>query len=440
MESATGIAFESRDAIDALSARLLERHVRYSFERSPFYRRRFESLGLRPEAFRRPEDLRNLPLTTKADLESDNRDFLAVPESQIVDLCQTSGTTGKPVSMLQTAEDLERLGYNEEISFRMAGVVQEDRVLIACALGRCFMAGLAYFEGVRRIGAMAIRTGADSPAMLAEAVLAHRPTVLVGVPSLMLALAERLRELGCPPTELGVRICISIGEPVRVADLSLSPLGKRVELSWNAQVSGTYASTEMATSFPDCAAGAGGHLHPELIVIEMLDDDGRPVPPGEAGEVVATPLQVTGMPLLRLRTGDVAMMHDAPCACGRNTVRLGPILGRKQQMLKIQGTTVYPPAIFEALQGIPEVSNYYLEAFTDYELSDRIRVTVGLAPHAGISTDLIAERIRGRIRLKPEVRILAPGEVERQITQDGKRKATRFFDRRKEQGSPNSHA
>lgn len=440
MELENEIAYQSREAIAALSARLLQRHIRYCFDKSPFYKSRFQELGLGLEHFADVESLRALPLTTKADLASHNPEFLAVPESQIVDVCQTSGTTGKPVLMMQTSEDLHRLGYTEELSFRTAGMVREDRVLIACALGRCFMAGLAYFEGVRRIGAMAIRAGADSAMMLASTVILHRPTVIVTVPSLAVALAKCLREMGHAPEGLGIRLCICIGEPVRAADLSLSSLGNRLATLYGVQVMGTYASTEMATSFPDCPASRGGHVHPGLIVVEIVDDNGKPVEPGTPGEVVATPLQVTGMPLLRFCTGDVAALHGDPCSCGRNTARLGPILGRKSHMLKIQGTTVYPPAIFDILQEMPGVHSYYLEVFDAFDLSDRIRITVGLDPDAHVSADYISERIRGRIRLKAEVRIMDLEEVERHTITDGNRKARRFFDNRSNAGVSISHA
>ena len=148
---------------------------------------------------------------------------------------------------------------------------------------------------------------------------------------------------------------------------------------WAAQVLGTYASTEMATSFTECAQGrGGGHVLPDLIAVEILNEAGEPVPPGQPGEVVATPLQVTGMPLLRLSTGDIAALLTDPCPCGRKTYRLGPVLGRKAQMLKVRGTTLYPPAIFAALQSLEGIRNYCLDVYQDHELSDRVRVAVGL--------------------------------------------------------------
>ena len=182
---------------------------------------------------------------------------------------------------------------------------------------------------------------------------------------------------GGNPALLGLRKIICIGEPVRTPCLSLAPLGTRLEECWGAHVFGTYASTEMATTFPDCEWGMGGHLPPGMIVVEIVDDEGRVLPPGEPGEVVATPLGVTGMPLLRFKTGDIATLHTDPCRCGRNSWRLGPIIGRKSQMLKYHGTTVYPPAIYSVLQGLPAVRGYYIEVRSVFDLSDSIRVVVG---------------------------------------------------------------
>jgi phenylacetate-CoA ligase len=294
------------------------------------------------------------------------------------------------------------------------------------------MAGLAYFIGLTRIGATVIRGGSSSIAMLEELTTQYRPTALVGVPTLLLVLADRLQARGIDPRGLGVRRLVCIGEPVRSPDLSLSPLGHRLRTSWGAEVFGTYASTEMATAFADCEAGRGGHVHPELMIVEIVDETGRPLPPGACGEVVATPLQVTGMPLLRFRTGDIAVLHSDPCPCGRNSWRLGPVLGRKAQMLKVRGTTLYPPAIQAVLQEIPTVRGHYIEVYDEYELSDRIRVVVGCGDPA-LDAIEIAERIAARTRVKPEVVVVAPEEVARRTLREDKRKPVTFFDYRTKQ-------
>jgi phenylacetate-CoA ligase len=349
----------------------------------------------------------------------------------VVDICQTSGTTGTPIALPQTERDLRRLAYNEQLCFSAAGLKPDDRVVIACALDRCFMAGLAYFEGLRRLGATAIRAGTASPSILAEAIIFHKPSVIIGVPSILLETGRLLQKRGVAPSGLGICKLICIGEPVRDAELSPSPLGKLLGQMWAAQVLGTYASTEMATSFAECAQGqAGGHIHPDLIAVEILDEAGNPAPRGEAGEVVATPLQVTGMPLLRFRTGDVATLLTEQCPCGRKTFRIGPVLGRKAQMLKIRGTTVYPGAVFAALQSIEGICNYCLELHQDYDLSDRACVVVGLENGVKLTGEEISDRIRGRIRVKMEVRIASVDEIRKRTVVENKRKPVLIFDYR----------
>lgn len=412
----------------AIRMKLLRRHLAHA-ARSPFYRELFSRAGFDPRRVRTPGDLARLPFTAKTDLEQRGRDFLAAPAHEVVDVCESSGTTGRPVTLLQTRADLERLAYNEESSFRAAGIVPGERVLIAAALDRCFMAGLAYFLGLTRLGATAIRGGSGSVAFLAELVLRHRPSALVGVPTLLAAVAEALAARGAQPAAAGVARIVCIGEPVRREDLALSPLGERLASLWGGAVLGTYASTEMATSFADCTAGMGGHVLPDLMVVEIVDEQGHPLPPGAAGEVVATPLQVSGMPLVRFRTGDIATLHPAPCACGRTSPRLGPVIGRKSQMLKIKGTTVYPPAIFAALQEMPAVQGYFIEVRDTFELSDRITVTVGAAG-AGLTPESVAEKIAVRTRVKPEVVIATPEEIVARTVRADKRKPITFFDLR----------
>ena len=422
----------SRAPFSAIAARqddLLKRHVSYLAAHSPFYRSMFAKIGMRPEDIQHTTDLPQLPFTCKNDLEARHGEFLAVGQEEIVDICLTSGTTGKSVAMLQSAGDLERLAYNEELSFRAAGFSPADRVLVAVASDRCFMAGLAYFLGLTRIKATVLRGGSGNAALTMELIKNLRPTALVGVPSLLLNVGERLQSEGAVPAEFGINKIVCIGEPVRSQDFSLSPLGRRLEELWHTRIFGTYASTEMATSFTDCVEGVGGHLLPELMVVEIVDEAGAPVPHGAFGEVVATPLGVTGMPLLRFKTGDIAALHADPCSCGRNTQRLGPVLGRKSQMLKCLGTTVYPPAIFTVLQGMQGVCGYYIEVENDFALSDRIRVVVG-SRDPSLSPSFVAERIAAVIRVKPEVAIVPPEDILRVTTRDDKRKPVTFFDRR----------
>jgi phenylacetate-CoA ligase len=423
------LEFASPDKIKIVQDRLLVAHIRFLADTSGFYQKQFTHMGIDVASITGLQDLKRLPLTSKPDLEQHSKDFLCVSQEEIVDICLTSGTTGRPTALMQTKSDLERLGYNEELSFLSTGITPRDKVMIAAAIDRCFMAGMAYFLGLLRIGATIIRAGSSSMPVLTNLVLEQKPTAIVGVPTLMLAIGRRLAEDGTDPGGLGVTRLVCIGEPVREQDFSLSSLGRKLEELWGAQVFGTYASTEMATTFCECPEHTGGHVHPDLILVEILDDNGQPVQPGTPGDVVVTPLGVRGMPLLRFRTGDVAVLHDQPCKCGRNSPRLGSIMGRKSQLLKIRGTTVFPAAIFSALQEIPGVVNFYIEVRGQYALSDEVRVVAGVRD-PDLTPFMLSEQISAKTRIKPEVVLANPDTVQARTLVQGKRKPVQFFDYR----------
>lgn len=420
------LAFAPHEVIQEQQQILLQKHMAYLASHSRFYQRMARENGFDLRDVRHYDDLAALPFTSKADLEQFGDEFLCVEERQVADICLTSGTTGLPVAFMQSRDDLERLAFNEQLAFSTAGLTADDRVLIAAAIDRCFMAGMAYFLGLKKIGATVIRGGSSSVSVVAQLIERFRPTALVGVPTLFLALAEILRRKGIDPTRCGVQKLVCIGEPVRSQALNLSVLGERLQEQWRADVYGTYASTEMASTFVDCSGGCGSHVPPELMLVEIVNEQGQRVAPGEVGEVIATPLQVTGMPLLRFKTGDVATLYCDPCECGRNSWRVGPVLGRKNQMLKYRGTTVYPPAIFAVLQEVKEVQAFYIEVRDDYALSDQIRVVVG-SDCPDITAHYMEELLAARIRVKPEVVIQDVDTVRRQTIQEDKRKPVTFL-------------
>lgn len=412
-----------------LQLQLLREHLEYLKQNSPYYRRVFAQAGIDIREISSLEQIRHLPLTSKRDLSTHNQDFLALDPVEVVDICQTSGTTGEPVTVWQSEDDLQRLAYNESLAFRAAGVKATDRVLVGAALDRVFIAGLAYFLGLRRIGATVIRAGSGQPALVAELIRRQQPNVLIGVPSLMLALARQFHAQGDDPAALGVEKVICIGEPVRNNDLDLSSLGQALAQHWDAMVLGTYASTEMATAFADCISGCGGHILPELIYTEIVDTDGNPLPPGEVGEVVVTPLQTRATPLLRYRTGDMACMHAERCACGRTSPRLGPIVGRREQMLKCHGTTLFPAAISNVLARIEALQGHYIEVRNSFDLCDSVRVVAGCCDST-LTSEMVADMIRAHTRVKPEVFLVTPQEVQRKILRPERRKPVTFFDYR----------
>ena len=379
------------------------------------------------------DDLAGLPLTGKAQFGKNCDDFLAVPLSKVVDIVFSSGTTGSPTRIMYTENDLKRLAYNEEISLAGCGITADDIVLLTCTLDRCFIAGLAYFLGVRSLGAAAVRNGLNSVASHLETMLRIKPTVIVGVPSFILKLGQYLEAKGIAPREIGVSRLVCIGEPIRDKDMALLKMGAYIEDLWGAKVFSTYASSETITSFCECEMQAGGHLHPELAIVEIVDEKGEALPCGNTGEVVVTPLSIEGMPLLRFKTGDVSFLIDGPCGCGRFSPRLGPIIGRKKQMIKYRGTTLYPQAIYSVLAEIPGISEYYITLASDYDLSDQVKICVSVSS-SSCSAESIADELQARLRVRPEVVIASEEQVREQVYSGNSRKLVRLIDRRETNG------
>ena len=425
--------FELEDDISQLSGReirqiqdrLLAEHIRYCRAHSPYYRRLLAKFPDREWNF---DHLRELPVTTKADLAEHNDEFFAVPEREVADICFTSGTTGVPCRIVYTAGDLDRLAYNDACGYRAAGMRPGEKVLLTCTIDRCFIAGLAYYQGVVKLGATAIRNGLNSLASHAGIIASLKPEAIVGVPSFLAKLGAYLRDNRIDGSSIRNLICI--GEPVRTRQLAPTPLGKVLDGFWPGAVHSTYASSEIVTSFTECSVRQGGHPPADLAVVEILDEAGNRVPDGEAGEVTVTPLQVSGMPLVRFRTGDISFIIPEPCPCGRGSIRLGPILGRKAQMLKVRGTTLFPNAFFHVLDGMPEIAEYYMEV-SGAALSDEIRIFVAGAD--GVEPDVrqVAEKLYGRTRIHVPV-IAVGGEEARKKVFGVSRKPVRFFDLRKD--------
>jgi phenylacetate-CoA ligase len=174
----------------------------------------------------------------------------------------------------------------------------------------------------------------------------------------------------------------------------------------------------------------GGHTRPELIIVEILGEDGHPVTPGEKGEVVVTPLGVTGMPLIRFKTGDISYMIQGKCSCKRTSQRLAPIIGRKNQMLKYKGTTIFPNAILAVLEGDQRFYNGYIEAKRNADGTDRIILYVALTEENAPATWL-RQILQAKLRVVPEIKRITRKDADKKVYQfDKKRKRMTFFDLR----------
>lgn len=416
--------------ITAMQDRKLREVIAYVHEHSPFYREMFTTRGIDPASIRTVQDLAQLPVTVKEDLQLRNDDFLCVPRNRIAEYTSTSGTLGSPVTIALTSNDLQRLALNEYGSFLCADGSPDDVYQLMLTLDRQFMAGMAYYSGLRMLGAGIVRVGPGVPSLQWECIQRLRPTAIVAVPSFILKLIQYAEQHGIDVKRSSVRKAICIGENIRNTDLGPSELGKRIGDAWPIKLYGTYASTEMQTAFTECHEGKGGHLQPELLIVELLDDNGAPVPDGQAGEVTITTLGIEGMPLLRYRTGDLCIAHREPCGCGRHSLRLSPVIGRKKQMIKFKGTTLFIPALAEILHGMEDVHDYVVECYSNDIGTDEILLHL-LPSHANEETDRkIRAYLQAKLRVSPHVRFVDAAEMQQLQFPGPGRKPLRFIDKR----------
>jgi phenylacetate-CoA ligase len=419
---------QSSDQILNFQFEKVKEVIAYARERSLFYSERFAKTNLSISAVSSWEDFKKIPPTTKDDLQTRNWDFLCVPRDQVAEYTSTSGTLGKPVTIALTKRDIERLGYNECISFECAGGDETDLYQLMLTLDRQFMAGIAYYEGIKRLGAGLVRVGPGLPSMQWETIDRLKPTALVAVPSFIVKLIEFAEKERIDLNKSSVEKIICIGENIRDSKFQFNALSKRITNAWSVKLFSTYASTEMQTAFTECAEGHGGHLHPELIFVELLDEAGNEV---SEGEVTITTFGVEGMPLIRYRTGDIARKHTEKCSCGRNTLRIGPIIGRKQQMVKLKGTTIYPPGIFDILNQVNAVDDYMVEAYYGSLGADEIRIFIATHHDHHDTLKLLQSTFQSRLRIVPEIIVSSAKEVEAMQMSGGSRKVKKFIDHRK---------
>ena len=426
-----GLHYRSAEEIRSFQEARLHEAIDYAYTNSAFYRELFDSCKIRPADIRTIEDLRRLPVTTKQDLQLRNKDFLCVDSSQIVDYVTTSGTLGEPVVFALTENDLDRLGYNELGSFTMAGCSRNDIMQLMTTIDRRFMAGLAYWLGARALGMGVIRVGNGIPELQWNTINSIHPTVCMCVPSFLMKLIAFAEENGIDYRSCSLRKAICIGEALRQPDGNLTTLGSRIHEKWpELELYSTYASTEMQASFTECSCHCGNHVPADLIIVEFLDDEGNPVAEGESGEVTITTLGVEGMPLVRFRTGDICIHYDSPCACGRNSTRLSSVIGRKGQMIKFKGTTLYPPALFDILDNIPEVKSYVVEVYTNSLGTDQVQIKLASDNHSESFVKQIKDIFRSKVRVAPDVVFEAPEIIAKMQMPPMSRKVVKFFDLR----------
>jgi phenylacetate-CoA ligase len=431
MNELPSISFQKAAAIAVYQEKKLADLLTYLQTHSAYYRELFQTHNIPVQQIKRIQDLPLIPPTEKEHLQTRNNEFLCVAKNRIIEYTATSGTVGSPVTVALTENDLQRLAYNEYSSFACANGTSEDIYQLMLTLDRQFMAGMAYYSGIRKLGAGVVRVGPGVPSLQWETIERLKPTAIVAVPSFIIKLIQYAEDNGININASSVKKAVCIGENIRTEQLEPNILAQKITDKWNIQLFSTYASTEMQTAFTECEAGKGGHLNPELLIVELIDEMGQPVADGEPGEVTITTLGVEGMPLLRYKTGDICKAYTEPCSCGRHTLRLSPVIGRKKQMIKYKGTTLFAPALFEIIHRIDAIKEYVVEVYNNEIGTDEVLLHITATNDQEETQNKIKAYLQARLRVTPHISYIEPDAMKKLQFPDGVRKPVKFIDRRK---------
>jgi phenylacetate-CoA ligase len=378
-----------------------------------FYRAKLAAAGIRPEL---ALDARaELPFTTKDDLSQDQAAHppygtdLTYPLERYVRLHQTSGTTGAPLRILDTADSWRWWTAIWGRIYRAAGVTAADRILFCFSFGP-FIGFWSAFAGAEALGALCISGGAHSTPERIASALANRATVLLATPTYALRLAEIAREERIDLTRSDLRVAVLAGEP----GASVPATRDRIESELGLVAVDHTGATEVGPTGFSCEARDGVHLIESEFIAEIRDPaSGATAEEGE-GELVLTNLGRWGMPVIRYRTGDLVRGVRESCACGRTWLKLrGGILGRVDDMVVVRGVNVYPGAVEAIVRGFPEIAEYRVEAYEDRGMTE-LRIVVE-PDREGMDTlaPRVTDAIHAALGLRCEVRVAPAGSLPR---------------------------
>lgn len=422
-----------RADLEALQLRRLQAVVERVYHLVPFYRRRMDEMGVRPEHIRTLADLELLPFTTKQDLR-DNYPFgmFAVPMEQVVRIHASSGTTGKPTPVGYTQRDLDT--WSEVIARTLAagGVHRGDIVHIAYGYG-LFTGGLGFHYGAERLGAAVIPVSGGQTRRQVMLIQDFGPTVICCTPSFALYLAEVGQEMGVDFKETRLRVGFFGAEPWSEA------MRTEIENRLHLDALDIYGLSEIigpGVGIECIEAKNGLHLFEDHFLPEIIDPVTlKRLPAGETGELVITTLTKEALPLLRYRTRDVTSLSYAPCKCGRTLARMSRIKGRSDDMLIIRGVNVFPSQIESVLMEFPGLAPHYQLIVEREGHLDTLEVAVEV-DEAVFSDEVkqlqaLAQRIERQIKdylsVSVKVRLVEPRSIPR-----SEGKAQRVIDRRKQ--------
>ena len=405
----------TRPEIEKLQLERLQATVRHCMN-SPFYSKRFEENGLKPQDIRSLDDLRKIPFTTKADLrETYPFGIASVPLEKCVRLHSSSGTTGNPTVILHTQKDLDQWANAVARCLWMVGCRPSDIFQNSSGYGM-FTGGLGFRYGAERLGMLTVPAAAGNTLRQLKFIKDFGTTVLHAIPSYASRLFEVMVEQGIDPRrDTKLRTLVIGAEP------HSEETRRRIEEMLGVKAYNSFGMSEMCgpgVAF-ECPEQNGLHIWEDYYIVEIVDPQTlEPVPEGEIGEMVLTTLNREAMPLLRYRTRDLTRILPGDCPCGRHHRRLDRMQGRSDDMMILKGVNIFPIQIEKILMQFPEVSSDYLITLETTSDNDDMTVEVELKQLSTDDYSLLANltreitrRLKDEILVTPRVKLLPKGTL-----------------------------
>ncbi len=407
-----------RDKMRQLQLERMKWMIGYCYDNVPLYRERLTSCGMTPDKFKTLEDIRHIPFTVKTDLR-DTYPFglFAVPQSKIVRIHASSGTTGKPTVVGYTKNDLDNWAEMIARIATAAGADENTIVQIAFGYGM-FTGALGLHYGLEKIGATVVPCSSGNSEKQLMFMRDFKTNALVATPSYALYLSELAKEAGYPMSDYNLRLGLLGSE-------GCTPeMRDQIEKNWNMFATDNYGLSE--TGGPglsgDCELRCGMHINEDFYYCEIIDPNtGEVLPEGSEGELVVTTLTKEGIPMLRYRTKDLTRIHYEPCACGRTTARMEKIKGRSDDMLKIRGVNVFPSQVESVLVGMESIGPHYQLIVRRENFSDTLEIKVelidgGLLERYSELLELqnkIRSKLKAVLGIETKISLVEPKSLER---------------------------
>ncbi len=407
-----------REALRALQGERLCQTVKRVYDNVPMYRKRMQEKGILPDDIQSVEDIRYLPFTDKPDLRDEfPYGLFAAPKHDIVRIQGSSGTTGMPIVVGYTQNDVDVWTEMAARSLTMAGCGVDDIVQVCYGYG-LFTGGLGMHQGASRIGSMVIPMSSGNTSRQIDILRSLGTTVLCCTPSYGLLIAETILEKGIDPKTLKLKAGTFGAEPWS------EKIRERIETLLDIDALDIYGLTEMGGPGVSCEClfKQGMHVNEDHVIPEIIDPETEePLPYGEKGELVFSTITKEGTPLLRYRTHDLCRLTDAQCECGRTTVRMDRIMGRTDDMLVIRGVNVFPSQIENILMSIPGATPHFLLTVDRVGPTDTMEIQVEVTNEIFGDTvaslqnfsKVIKERVKSTLGLSAVIKLVPPKSIPR---------------------------